>query len=286
MRIEILFNYKRLLPIRLGGLFLACLIALAIGSLVQAAPLIQSNSDGQEIFEQKCVACHTIGGGQRVGPDLQDVTGRRDLAWLEGFIAAPDEVIASGDPIATELLAEYNNVVMPNLGLSAAELDALLVYLENPGDVSDQPAPSLPPGSSAQGENLFNGAQPLTNGGTSCLACHNVAGIAALGGGSLGPDLTHVYSRFGANGLQSALTTLPFPTMQGIFADKPLTESEQADLFAFFESADGQTATSTTTAPLWFMIIGGLGTLALFAVMFNFWPRQRQSLAENLREKA
>lgn len=285
MRLESLINCIIALPIRLGGLLLACIVALGMVSLVRATPLIQSVSDGQAIFEQKCVGCHTIGGGRQVGPDLKDVTQIRDMTWLRNFISEPDEMIASGDPIATQLLEEYNNIVMPNLGLSATEVEALLAYLENPSEVSSQPTISGTPGNVVKGQNLFTGAQPLANGGTTCIACHSVAGITALGGGSLGPDLTHIYTTYGADGLQSALITLPFPTMQGIFADKPLTESEQADLFAFFESADQQSAATSTPTVQWFLIIGGLGALALFGVMFAFWPRQRQSLAESLRAR-
>jgi cytochrome c peroxidase len=214
------------------------------------------------------------------------VTERRELVWLEGFIAAPDEVIASGDPIATGLLAEYNNVTMPNLGLSEAEVAAIMEYLKDPGDLSNHSAITLPPGSADQGEKLFTGKEPLSNGGTSCFACHNVAGIDVLGGGNLGPDLTQVYSRYGASGLQAALVTLPFPTMQGVFAGKPLTEREQADLYAFFESTDGRAVTGTAMAPLWFLVIGTLGAIVLFAAMYIHWPRQRQSLAESLRERA
>lgn len=277
---------QRTLITRFTGLFLVFCIAFGTVSLTRAAPLIQSDGDGQEIFQQKCSPCHTIGGGPGVGPDLEGVTERRELTWLEGFISAPDEVIASGDPIATGLQADYNNVVMPNLGLSEDEVAAILEYLKDPGDLSNQPATTLPPGSADQGEKLFTGTEPLFNGGTSCLACHNVTGVAILGGGNLGPDLTQVYSRYGASGLQSALGTLPFPTMQGIFANKPLTTSEQADLYAFFQSTDAQTATTSTIIPLWFLIIGAVGAMALFAVMYIYWPRQRQSLAESLRERA
>ena len=39
-----------------------------------------------------------------------------------------------------------------------------------------------------------------------------------MGGGSLGPDLSHVATRYGEAGLTAALTGLPFPTMQGVFA--------------------------------------------------------------------
>src|SRR5690242_10136491 len=49
-----------------------------------------SFTKGQYLLSTRCVACHTIGGGDRVGPDLAAVTRTRDRAWLARYIAAPD----------------------------------------------------------------------------------------------------------------------------------------------------------------------------------------------------
>ena len=87
---------------------------------------------GKAIFEMNCVACHSVGGGVRLGPDLEGVVARRDADWLARWIAEPDAMLAEGDPIATELLAEFNNVTMPNLQLSADEVASVLAYLEQP----------------------------------------------------------------------------------------------------------------------------------------------------------
>jgi len=40
-------------------------------------------------FQSRCGACHTIGNGDRVGPDLAGVTTRRDRAWLSRYLAEP-----------------------------------------------------------------------------------------------------------------------------------------------------------------------------------------------------
>ncbi|MDI6696695.1 MAG: c-type cytochrome [Anaerolineales bacterium] len=268
---------------------LAAILLAAPVYLVQATSLQQSSSEGQAIFAQKCQACHTIGGGRLVGPDLQGVTQRRDLSWLKEFISAPDQMLASGDPIATQLLAEYNNVPMPNLALSPAEVEALIAYLENPaaGGAGNAPPSAAPagPGDAARGQALFNGQIRLQNGGASCIACHSVAGLPTLGGGSLGPDLTQVVQRYGGEaGTASVLTSLPFPTMQGFFATRPLTPQEQADLLAYFIWAGAQPAPQQTTSPAaWFWAVGIGGALALFAGMALFWPRQRRSISEQLR---
>jgi len=77
-----------------------------------------------------CAACHTIGRGDHLGPDLLGVTATRDREWLARFIVAPDKVVAAGDPIAQSLLARYKGVLMPNLDLGAADADVLIDYMD------------------------------------------------------------------------------------------------------------------------------------------------------------
>lgn len=97
-------------------------------SYAEARPLLLQ--DGQRLFQSRCSACHTIGQGDKMGPDLLDVTARRERAWLARYIQAPDEVLAAGDPIATALYNKYKKVGMPNLRLSSSEVTELFSYLE------------------------------------------------------------------------------------------------------------------------------------------------------------
>ena len=102
------------------------------------APKVRTISKGESLFRTRCAACHTIGGGnverkpgkRDFGPDLLGVTGKRDRAWLTRWLAEPDKMLASMDPLATALLAEYDNVAMPNLRLSDVDIQALLAYIE------------------------------------------------------------------------------------------------------------------------------------------------------------
>ena len=100
-----------------------------VQSYADMAPL-HAVSKGEYLFKSRCTACHTIGKGDRVGPDLLNVTRLRDRAWLARYVAAPDRVLAMGDPIAMKLFSRYKNVRMPNLRLSAEDVDALLPYME------------------------------------------------------------------------------------------------------------------------------------------------------------
>ena len=85
---------------------------------------------GEYTFRNHCAACHTIGRGDHLGPDLLGVTATRDREWLSRFIVAPDKVVAAADPIAQTLLARYKQVLMPNLGLGAADAAVLIDYID------------------------------------------------------------------------------------------------------------------------------------------------------------
>jgi protein SCO1/2 len=89
-----------------------------------------SLSKGTYLFKTRCSACHTIGRGDAVGPDLAGVTGVRDRAWLARFIQFPDRVLAEGDPIAAQLHAKYKGVNMPNLRLGPEDVAALIGHLD------------------------------------------------------------------------------------------------------------------------------------------------------------
>ena len=88
------------------------------------------NHPGEALFIKACAACHTVGKGVRVGPDLKGVTARRDRAWLIRYLVAPDVLRAQKDPIAVELDAKYEGVRMPNLGLSETDAGDVIVHLE------------------------------------------------------------------------------------------------------------------------------------------------------------
>ena len=75
-----------------------------------------------------CAACHTIGKGATLGPDLAGVLERRERSWLERWLKEPDAMLQS-DSTAKAMLAEYNNIPMPNLSLKDEEVEALLHYL-------------------------------------------------------------------------------------------------------------------------------------------------------------
>ncbi|WP_052659189.1 SCO family protein [Pseudomonas sp. LFM046] len=116
-----------------------------------AVPAIEDKGAGFFLFRRTCAACHTIGKGEALGPDLKGVTTRRDKDWLRRFIKAPDQMLEQRDPIAVELFNRYNQVRMPNLKLGDEDVEALIHYLEQqgatpPGQADSLPAPPPPGG--------------------------------------------------------------------------------------------------------------------------------------------
>ena len=92
-----------------------------------APPSDPDTVQGKAAFESKCLACHSVGQGKKLGPDLAGVTKRRDDAWLTRWLKAPEKMLET-DPQAQAMLKEYNNLPMPNQQLSDPEIRQYLLY--------------------------------------------------------------------------------------------------------------------------------------------------------------
>lgn len=106
------------------------LMAIIFSTGIFARKSAAQASDGAQLF-QICGACHTIGKGKLIGPDLYKVTERHDREWLIRFIRNSQEVIQSGDPYAVKLFEEYNKVPMPPSTYTDEQINAVLDFIEN-----------------------------------------------------------------------------------------------------------------------------------------------------------
>ncbi len=84
---------------------------------------------GKLEFESKCLACHSIGQGRKLGPDLAGVTERRSREWLTKWLKSPDKMLQT-DALAKEMLKEYAGLPMPNQNLSDEEIRQYLRYFQ------------------------------------------------------------------------------------------------------------------------------------------------------------
>src|SRR5262245_26423519 len=89
-----------------------------------------SKEPGQVLYKKLCAPCHTIGVGDRAGPDLRDVTARRDHDWLARFIMDSSKMRREKDPTALALADKDKGVVSPRLGLTRNDAQDVITYVE------------------------------------------------------------------------------------------------------------------------------------------------------------
>jgi mono/diheme cytochrome c family protein len=212
---------------------------------------VGTQDPGEQVFQATCFACHTIGSGRLVGPDLAGVHERRSQEWLESFVKSSQSMINDGDADAVALFEKYNRVPMPDSFVSDEQVKQVLSYIA--AQSSDEAA-ATDAGESAQvapeesaseedihaGQELFQGTLRFVNGGPACNACHEVRNDAVIGGGILATELTSVFSRMGGAGVKAILGHAPFPVMQAAYQNQSLTESEVVAMVAFLEYADSE----------------------------------------------
>jgi len=261
---------RRIGHLTLCGIFL--LLAIPGNVLAQ---------DSAAYFQANCASCHTIGGGPLVGPDLENVQQRRERGWLLKFLANPQAIMDSGDPYAKKLLGESNGLVMPPVsGLDHAQTEALLDWIAGQSKSSGaQPAAAAPPAEpvftpedAALGRELALGNRRLANGGAACLSCHAFRGAPILGGGALGPDLSHEITRLGgARAATAWLSSPPTPTMKSVYAAHALTAGETHALAAYLDSLAKEQAGHAPQAEKGFLGIGLGGCLIALVAMDAIW---------------
>jgi cytochrome c2 len=97
------------------------------------------------MFKKICAPCHTIGVGDRVGPDLRGATDRRTEAWLTTFLKNPDEMRKKNDPATRELMARFPTVRMPKMGLTDEDAADMIAFLRRKSaDLKEAEADAAP----------------------------------------------------------------------------------------------------------------------------------------------
>ncbi len=216
--------------------------------LILPLGIIFPQSVGETIFNKTCKACHTIGLGKLVGPDLANVRNRRSDEWLLKFIKSSQTVIKSGDSIAVAVFNENNKFIMPDQQLSDSEIKSILDYITinspDPNDPNKKTpnqifnAAAVTERDIERGKELFEGTRKFKNGGVPCIACHSVQMNGVFNGGLLAKDLSTAMTRLTPAGIDGILRGLPFPAMAKSFGEHPLTDDEIKDLLAYLYKVD------------------------------------------------
>ena len=108
-----------------------------------ATPTDPEALQGKTLFDSRCLACHTIGQGPAVGPDLAGVTRRRQGHWIESWLTSPENMLAKDDT-AKALLARFT-IPMPNQNLSPDEIRHVIKYFQWT-ETQPKPAPDTTAG--------------------------------------------------------------------------------------------------------------------------------------------
>src|SRR3954469_2784703 len=115
------------------------------GKSYAEAPPIKKQGDGHYLFTSLCANCHTIGRGDKIGPDLSVALESRDRDWLARYTFEPDVLRAKNDPVARMLMQKFGEVRMPNLALNIDEVKSILAYVETQKSHASQPAAAPAP---------------------------------------------------------------------------------------------------------------------------------------------
>ena len=262
----------------LGTRSAACAILVSILPLSGTA-LAQDAEHGQQTFQAMCAACHTIGGGRLVGPDLQGIGERRNESWIIDFVQHSQALVQGGDEDAVALFEEYNRIPMPDQPLTEQEVRGILEYVAGTTTSGEAPA-AVAEATDEQvllGKGLFQGNVRFTNNGPTCNTCHEVRSEAVIPGGLLAAELTDVISRMGAPGVWAILRNPPFPVMQRAYAERPLTDDEITALVGFLERADAEQALYQPRAYGVALLLAGIaGTALLLGLYTLLWRRRRK----------
>jgi len=82
--------------------------------------------EGKTIYQEYCTACHKP-NEKFIGPAPAGILARRSPEWIMNMILNPEQMVKE-DPIARQLLVEYNMAPMANQGLTEEQARKILEY--------------------------------------------------------------------------------------------------------------------------------------------------------------
>ena len=96
--------------------------SIAIGEEID----LEMASIGEEVYNQKCIACHKV-ETTFIGPPPNGILERRTPEWVMNMILNPEEMLQK-DSLAKALFMEFNGQLMTNQQVTIDEARAMLEY--------------------------------------------------------------------------------------------------------------------------------------------------------------
>jgi mono/diheme cytochrome c family protein len=81
---------------------------------------------GKDVYDKMCLACHKV-DKKFIGPAPTGILERRTPEWVMNMILAPEKMVKE-DPLAKDLLMEFNGAPMANQNLTEEDARAVLEY--------------------------------------------------------------------------------------------------------------------------------------------------------------
>ena len=251
--------------------------------------------DGEQLFQQ-CKACHTIGQGKLLGPDLLDISKKQEKEWIKNFIKSSQTMIKNGDPAAVEIFEEFNKLMMIDYAhLPDADIEAIIKYIDSfskqdaEGNAPVVMSDSLKAAKEAEflasidtdeneatGKALFDGSRNFKNGGAACISCHHVNALQNVHGGLMAKDLTNTFSRIGGfAGIKGILSSPPYPAMKDAYVHAAITDDESIQLQVFLMRADKKGEISQASL-FDLMKQGIIGVVVLLVLISLVWFKRKK----------
>ena len=227
---------------------------LIFSFLISAIFLFFTNVSAQDAPPEwsVCSACHTIGGGKKVGPDLKGVGQKRSDEWLAKFIRNSTEFIKE-DADAKAIFDEYK-IPMPPNNFSEEQMARIIAFLKNDG--------KMPAGAAAGAGESKTAAVVKPPEWDACAACHTLGK-----GKKVGPDLDGITKKRSREWLEkfirnSAEFIKEDADAKAIFDEykipmppHDLSDEQMAALLNYIENykqavAEEKPATTTATTPV------------------------------------
>ncbi len=166
----------------LSFLTFAILVASALAVLAAGCASPPQEGDvtaGEAVFQRYCITCHTLGQGDRIGPDLRDVHQRYEKEWLVRWVDDPIGM-AEDDPVGRELLAKWNGIPMSDSNLDRQQIEDVLAFIEHSSSQPVVAAAAEPVRELSEAE--FDQAKQIYF--NRCAGCHGT-----LRSGATGPSI-------------------------------------------------------------------------------------------------